>query len=102
MGLLKINYKLKYKIMTTEYKVIGGIGLLTLIIIVGGVWLSDKSGIENRGRLSKSMIGEKIADLGAQHIARGKDHIPYNSNPPTSGPHYGDGVAGPGIKSTRS
>jgi len=84
--------------MKTEYKVFIGIGLLTLVIIVGGVWFSDKKEVENRKRLSKPMMGEKMADLGAQHVARDKMHPVYNSNPPTSGWHWGDGVAGPGIK----
>ena len=83
--------------MTTERKVIGGITLLTLIIIFGGVWLSDKKGAENTDRLSRPLMGEKIADLGAQHVKEGELHEPYNSNPPTSGPHW-VGVAGPGIK----
>lgn len=48
--------------------------------------------------LTKTPLGEKIPDLGRQHIARGEAHPAYNSNPPTSGWHYGDGVAGAGIK----
>ncbi len=32
--------------------------------------------------------GEEIADQGREHIAEGSQHEPYNSNPPTSGPHY--------------
>lgn len=32
--------------------------------------------------------GEAIPDQGALHIAIGQEHEPYNSNPPTSGPHY--------------
>jgi len=83
--------------MKTEYKIIGGIALLTLVIMVGGVWLSDKKGTENREKLSKSMMGEKMADLGGEHVARGASHSVYNSNPPTSGPHW-TGVAGAGIK----
>ncbi|MEK7060230.1 MAG: DUF3105 domain-containing protein [Patescibacteria group bacterium] len=84
--------------MTTEHKIIGGGVFLTLIIIVGIVWFSSKEGVKNQEKLSRPMMGEKIADLGAQHIARGKSHPAYNSNPPTSGWHWGDGVAGPGIK----
>ncbi len=83
--------------MTTERKIIGGIILLTLIIIVGGVWLSSKEGTKNITKLSKPMLGEKMADEGAIHVARDKTHAPYKSNPPTSGPHW-VGVAGPGIK----
>lgn len=85
--------------MTTEHKVFAGIGLLTLVIVFGGVWLSSKEGAKNTEKLSKSMMGEKMPDQGAQHVARGATHSAYNSNPPTSGPHWGDGTAGPGIKS---
>ena len=83
--------------MKTDHKIIVGVMLLTVIIIVGGVWLSDKKGSQNRKRLSKTMMGEKMPDLGAMHVVRGKPHPAYNSNPPTSGPHWA-GVAGPGIK----
>jgi len=83
--------------MTTEQKVFGGIGLLTLVIIIGGVWLSGKEGDKIQEKLSKPLMGEKIPDLGAVHVARDKAHLAYNSNPPTSGPHWA-GVAGAGIK----
>lgn len=83
--------------MKTEYKVIGGIVVLTLVIVVGGVWLSSKEGVKNSEKLSKPMMGEKMADEGAGHVARDKAHPAYKSNPPTSGPHW-VGVAGPGIK----
>jgi len=83
--------------MTTEHKVIGGIIILTLVIIFGSVWFSSKQAVENKDRLSKPMMGEKMADEGAVHVARDKAHPAYKSNPPTSGPHWAD-VAGPGIK----
>jgi hypothetical protein len=83
--------------MTTEHKIIGGIGLLTLVIIVGGVWLSSKEGEKTSQKLSKPMMGEKMMDEGAIHVARNETHLAYSSNPPTSGPHWA-GVAGPGIK----
>src|SRR3989344_1993335 len=83
--------------MKTEHKVIGGVLGLTLIIMVGGVWFSDKKGIENSEKLSRPLMGEKMADEGAMHVARDKSHVAYLSNPPTSGPHW-VGTAGPGIK----
>ena len=83
--------------MTTEHKIIGGIVLLTLILIVGGAWLLDKKGTADPERLSKTPLGEKIAELPSTHVARDKSHPEYNSNPPTSGWHWA-GVAGPGIK----
>ena len=84
--------------MTSEQKVIGGIGLLTVVILVGGVWFLTAQGAKEQEKLSKGLLGEKIADMGAPHVARGQTHPAYNSNPPTSGWHWGDGTAGPGIK----
>ena len=83
--------------MKTEYKIIGGVVLLTLIIIVGGVWLSSSKGEKEKEKLAKPLMGEKMADEGAVHVARDKTHVAYKSNPPTSGPHW-TGTAGPGIK----
>ena len=83
--------------MKTEHKVFIGIVLLTLVIVIGGTWLSNKEGVKKQEKLSKLMMGEKMADEGAVHVARDKAHPAYKSNPPTSGPHWA-GVAGPGIK----
>lgn len=84
--------------METDKKVITGIVLLTLVIIVGGVWLSSKKGAEIQEKLAKPMMGTKMEDEGANHVARDEEHPAYKSNPPTSGWHWA-GVAGPGIKS---
>lgn len=83
--------------MKTDQKVILGVVLLTLVIIFGGVWLSGKKGAEISEKLSKPLMGEKMPDEGATHVARDKAHTAYKSNPPTSGPHW-IGVAGSGIK----
>jgi hypothetical protein len=37
---------------------------------------------------------------GAVHVPRGQTHPPYNSTPPTSGWHYADAVAPPGISAS--
>ncbi|MFA4975223.1 MAG: DUF3105 domain-containing protein [Candidatus Paceibacterota bacterium] len=92
-----IKFRSIKNIMTTEHKVIGGIGLLTIIIIVGGIWFSSKEGARNQEKLSKAMMGEKMTDEGAGHVSRDETHVAYKSNPPTSGPHW-VGVAGAGIK----
>lgn len=79
--------------MSGEKKIIIGIGLLTLVILIGGVLLfsaGDK-------RLEEKLMGEEIQNMGAAHVKRGDIHADYNSNPPTSGPHWGDGTAGPGV-----
>lgn len=82
----------------TEKKIYIGFGLLTLIILVGGVWLLSSQGAKEQEKLTKGLLGEKMQDLGAPHVSRGQSHPSYNSNPPTSGWHWGDGTAGPGIK----
>lgn len=47
-------------------------------------------------QLTKSkepLIGVSHPNLGGQHIARGASHEAYNSDPPSSGPHYSDSGA---------
>ena len=36
----------------------------------------------------QQLLGDKHADLGQKHIAINEAHDPYNSNLPSSGPHY--------------
>lgn len=84
--------------MTTEHKILIGGGLATLLIIIGGMWLVSSQDAKNAAKKAKPFVGTKIADMGSQHIPRDEEPGEYNSNPPTSGPHWGDGVAGPGIK----
>ena len=92
--------------MTTEHKVFIGIGLVTLVIIVGGVFfISGQSNNQNQNSLStqtstKPLMGQEVSIQGQTHIKRGEKHPAYNSNPPTSGWHYGDGVGGAGIHDT--
>lgn len=44
-------------------------------------------------RPDKSRPGEAFPSLGAQHIPSGAERPAYNSNPPTSGGHYGQPAA---------
>lgn len=37
---------------------------------------------------SRTLIGEKFADQGQEHVATGTPRMKYNSDPPTSGQHY--------------
>lgn len=71
--------KLELKRKLTKY---GGIGLVTALVLLGGFFSAKE--------LSKPLpsMGEVIAVQGREHIAVGAEHPPYNSNPPTSGPHY--------------
>ena len=83
--------------MSTDTKVIGGIGILTLVILVGGVWFVSAQGAKEDKKTATPLMGKEYL-TSAQHVPRGEKHEAYNSNPPNSGPHWGDGVAGPGIK----
>ncbi|MDA1095977.1 MAG: DUF3105 domain-containing protein [Chloroflexi bacterium] len=42
-------------------------------------------------------LGRAVDDLGNQHVALGDEHSDYNTSPPTSGPHFGGGLASAGI-----
>ena len=46
------------------------------------VWFSSQS--------EKNRPGEVYTEQGREHIAVGSAHPAYNSNPPTSGPHYAE------------
>lgn len=72
--------------------------LATFVILIGGVWFLTVQDSKEQVKLSKPFMGERVPSQEAAHVARGESHPPYNSNPPTSGWHWGDGVAGPGIK----
>lgn len=39
---------------------------------------------------AREELGQSFTSQGQQHIAQGATHEPYNSNPPTSGPHYAE------------
>lgn len=51
-----------------------------IMIVAGLVYLST--------RPPAPRPGEEFPILGQEHIEVGATHIAYNSNPPTSGPHY--------------
>ncbi len=84
--------------MSTERKVVIGITLATILIIKGGMWLIGKQEVKEKEKLGKPLMGDEPQLQGANHVKRGDPHPTYSSNPPTSGWHWGDGVAGPGIK----
>lgn len=60
------------------------IWLVVLVVIAGAVYglvILSKKSAENKP-------GEESPDQGNLHIDVGAAHEAYNSNPPTSGPHY--------------
>jgi hypothetical protein len=63
--------------LSTEQKIFITIGLLTLFGV--GYWLFNET--------NRPQPGTPVADLGRGHVPVGTP-IDYNSNPPTSGPHY--------------
>jgi len=84
--------------MKTEYKMVLGIVVATGVLIAGAVYFGGKKEVVEKERLNKPLLGEKIEEMKSSHIKLGDIHEPYNSNPPTSGPHIGTDVAGAGIK----
>src|SRR3989344_3875699 len=57
------------------------IGIVLVIIVGYGLTFLMRQGEQSRP-------GETFSIQGQEHIAVGATHEAYNSNPPTSGPHY--------------
>ncbi len=81
--------------VSAERKFFIGIGVVTLLILVGGVWFLSAQGAKEQAKLNKPLMGEEVPIQNATHIKPGESHPPYNSNPPTGGWMY-EGVAGAG------
>lgn len=64
----------------------------SLALIVGLVLPSLPIGPRAADGSRSGGPGERIPDMGNAHILPGADHTPYNSIPPTSGPHYANEV----------
>lgn len=73
--------------MSTETKVIIIVSATTLILFVGGIWFLSSQGAKEEVKLSQPLVGEVIADQGANHIPESTTSA-YLTNPPTGGPHY--------------
>lgn len=54
---------------------------VVILIIAGGLFFIVR-------QLTAPMPGTAYQIQGREHITVGASHLPYNSNPPTSGPHY--------------
>lgn len=83
----KLDYYKQEKLKRTQYShkksLFMKLSLIGLAILATGgiIFLAVREG-------SRPLIGEKFADLGQEHVQVGSPLIQYNSNPPTSGPHY--------------
>lgn len=60
--------------------------LIAIIVLGFGGYLV----FGQKSKLKEATIGIQHQSLGGDHIARGQSHKPYNSDPPSSGPHYND------------
>lgn len=58
-----------------------------IVVLIGGISLWAYSW------LNRPLLGELIEDMGRNHVAVGTA-VEYNSNPPTSGPHYAEWTRG--------
>jgi len=67
---------------------------VSLLVVFGIIYLIVVS-----SKNQKPRPGEAVVTQGQEHIAVGATHIEYNSNPPTSGPHY-EGPAKWGVYQT--
>ena len=56
--------------MNTETKVIGGIGILTALVIIGGVFLFSKNNAANAGPKDYSQYVEKNLTLDPVKVSR--------------------------------
>jgi hypothetical protein len=70
---------------------LGAAGLVAAVVIVAVILLTRSSQIAvDVNEIADESI--EFANLGQEHIEVGAPHELYNSNPPTSGPHYASPV----------
>lgn len=67
---------------TTKY-----LPILVVVIILGFV-IYALTRSEKLAPKPPALAEEKHDNQGQQHIAQSQEHVAYNSNPPSSGPHY--------------
>ena len=59
--------------------------LIAGVLLIGGtIWL-----VKYLKKQQGDLPGQLFSEVSREHIASGAPHPPYNSNPPTSGHHYG-------------
>ncbi len=64
------------------------IWFLLILIVIGGIYWFIKKSRENIAE--RKMYAVRFSELSREHIQVGSIRPKYNSNPPTSGPHYAD------------
>ncbi len=63
--------------------------VILILVIGGGGYLV----VTQNSKPKEAIIGVQHASQGQEHIAQGQTHKPYNSDPPSSGPHRSDAQA---------
>ena len=74
--------------MTSEQKIYLLLGLVTILLVGGGIFFLSKQQTEQIKREEAPFAGLEMQSEGANHVPEGTV-IEYKSNPPHSGPHYG-------------
>lgn len=73
-------------------KIITAVSIAVGVIGIGGFLFYKDAQVTkysvNEDNKNISQLGDTFENLGSEHIKDGAEHKPYNSNPPTSGPHY--------------
>lgn len=88
----KIETEEKQKKEKKKNQLLFSLAVAIPLVILGGIMgyaLYAGSGGDN---VATPDIAELLPDQGTTHIKEGEAHPPYNSNPPTSGWHYGNPV----------
>jgi hypothetical protein len=72
-----------------------GIVAIIVIAVIAGLIIASNNATPHVAALASSpssadLTEESYPEQSRDHIQRGTAHGPYNSNPPTSGPHYAD------------
>lgn len=85
--------------LSTDMKVIGGIGLLTLVVLVGGIWLASTQDVKEQEKVAIPLMGEEVKISSMDHVNQGD--VMNEPDPPAGGPMY-EQTAGGGIKTTQA
>ncbi len=68
--------------------VTAAVSLFCVLVVVG--FFYGLTRLKKSDNQEDAKVGTKIGEMGRRHIAVGEAHEAYNSNPPTSGPHYAE------------
>lgn len=78
-----------------QWIIVGIVAAVVVVAIAALIIVSNSNAAPKVAALpsspsSPSLTEESYPEQSRDHIQRGTPHDPYNSNPPTSGPHYAD------------